>query len=153
MVHLRMKNIVVSVFLIIGIITPSRANDTDSLVYEDLQFVKKRINLMLYRLNEMNQAGTSSLDSIMALSDQSLEGLESLERNISAEHTATRDSLLNKTAQLEKSMNENQKKYRENAIMHYIFHGVAIGLIIFLIIYVRWERRKSLQYLISRTED
>jgi len=131
----------------------TRASDTDSLVYEDLQYVKQRINLMLYRLNEMNKSRITSLDSILTLSGESLEGLETLEKSIGREHGVTRDSLEQKAIQLQNKIEENQKKNKQQATLHFIFHGLAIGLIIYLILYIRSERRKSLQYLISKTDE
>ena len=139
--------------LLTGVMGSSMASDTDSLVYEDLQHVKKRINLLLYRLNEMNQIRTTSLDSILTLSGESLKGLESLEKNINKEHGVTRDSLRQKATQLQTGIEENQKQNRRYAKLHFIFHGLAIGLIIFLIFYIRSERRRSIQYLISKTDE
>lgn len=153
MFHLNHKQIVFTLMLITGVMTSPMASDTDSLVYEDLQFVKKRINLMLNRLNEIDEARTSSMDSILALSGRSLKGLESLEKNINIQHDATRDSIKKKAKALQRSIDENKEKYRQNSILHFIFHGITIGLIIFLVLYLRSERRKSLQYLISKTEN
>lgn len=150
MFKIRAKQIAVKIMLFTCISTATGANDTDSLVYEDLQLVKKRINLLLSRLNEMNQSHTYSLDSIFSLSGESLEGLKSLEKNIGEEHGVTRDSIHQKATQLQKNIEENQKKNRQHAKLHFIFHGLAIGLIIFLIFYLRSLRQKSLQYLISR---
>jgi hypothetical protein len=101
----------------------------------------------------MNKSRITSLDSILTLSGESLEGLESLEKNISREHGVTRDSLERKAIQLQNKIDEKQKKNKQQAALHFIFHGLAIGLIIYLILYIRSERRKSLQYLISKTDE
>ncbi len=153
MFHIWPKQILVTVILFTGIMTAAGASDTDSLVYEDLQYVKQRVNLLLSRLNKINQSRTTSLDSILSLSGESLKDLESLEKDINKEHGVTRDSLRQKAAQLQQNIDENQKQNRQHATLHFIFHGLAIGLIIFLILYIRSERRKSLQYLISKTDE
>ena len=153
MLNIRPKQVLVTIMILSCISSVTRASDTDSLVYEDLQYVKQRINLMLYRLNEMNKSRITSLDSILTLSGESLEGLESLEKNISREHGVTRDSLEQKATQLQNTIEEKQKKNKQQATLHFIFHGLAIGLIIYLILYIRSERRKSLQYLISKTDE
>jgi hypothetical protein len=150
---MRPKQILVTIIILTGIAGVTRASDTDSLVYEDLQYVKQRINQMLYRLNEMNNSRVTSVDSILSLSGESLEELESLEKNISKAHGITRDSLRRKAIQLQNNIEEKQKKDKQHATLHFVFHGLAIGLIIYLILYIRSERRKSLQYLISKTDE
>jgi hypothetical protein len=150
---MRPKQILVTIIILTGIAGVTRASDTDSLVYEDLQYVKQRINQMLYRLNEMNNSRVTSVDSILSLSGESLEELESLEKNISKAHGITRDSLRRKAIQLQNNIEEKQKKDKQQTTLHFVFHGMAIGLIIYLILYIRSERRKSLQYLISKTDE
>ncbi|MGM0530677.1 MAG: hypothetical protein ACQER7_04940 [Bacteroidota bacterium] len=153
MFHLSHKRIIVTLMLLTGVMTSPMASDTDSLVYEDLQYVKQRINLLLSRLDEMNKSHTPTLDSLLAVSHQSLEGLDSLEKNTRAEHVMTRDSISNKAAQLQKNIKANKEQYRQNSMLHFLFHGLAVGLIIFMIFYLRSLRRKSLQYLMSRAES
>ncbi|MEF8983666.1 MAG: hypothetical protein V5A51_03655 [Bacteroidales bacterium] len=153
MFHLSHKQIIITLMLLTGVMTFTMASDTDSLVYEDLQYVKQRINLLLSRLDEMSQSHTPTLDSLLVLSNQSVKGLDSLEKNTRAEHDMTRDSLDRKAVQLQKNIKANKEQYRQNSILHFLFHGLALGLIIFLIFYLRSLRRKSLQYLISRAES
>jgi hypothetical protein len=131
----------------------SRANDTDSLVYEDLQYVKKRINLLIYRLNQMEENQALNLDSILSLSDQSLQGVKSLGENVHEEHVLTRDSLRQKTNRLQEKVNDTKDHFARTSMIHFIIHGLAILLIIFLILYIRHERKKSLDYIISRTQS
>ena len=82
MFHFCSKHILLSAILLIGMLTSSGASDTDSLVYEDLQQVKKRIDLLLYRLNNMNQALGNNQDSVLILSNQTLNDLEADRKSV-----------------------------------------------------------------------
>lgn len=131
----------------------AQTSDTDSLVYEDMQYVKKRINLMLYRLNALNKGLSKDQDSIFALSHQTINKLEAVGNLMREEHKITRDSLVHKADNLQDAVSSINRKFTRTSIIHMIIHGLCLAVLILLLIYLRAEKRKSLQYLISKADN
>ena len=131
----------------------AQTSDTDSLVYEDLQYVKKRIDLLLYRLNALNRGLSEDQDSILRLSHQTVNNLEAFGNRMREEHKVTRDSLNHKADNLQAAVSSSNRKFTRTTIMHMIIHGLCLALLILLIFFLRAERKKSLQYLISKADN
>lgn len=146
------KCIILFTFLTFGIWFSANGEDTDSVMLEDLQYVKKSINLLLNRLNQMDRSTRRDMDSILDYSNTYLPEIGTMAKNLHEQHGVTRDSLDRKSATLKSGMEDNRKTLSQISLLHFILHGIAIGTIILLLLYIRSRRRKSLQYLISKTQ-
>lgn len=128
------------------------SQDTDSLVLENTQYLKKRINLLLYRLDQMEQTTNSELDSLQSLSFSSREEIAGLRQQASQQQQSLQDSIENRIHQLRDAQNTIQKQIQRSYTWHWILSGVSIVLVIVLLLLYLRERRKSISYLIRRTE-
>jgi C4-dicarboxylate-specific signal transduction histidine kinase len=135
-----------------GLIQLAAANDTDSLVVEDLQYLKKRINLLIYRLNQMDNTTAANLDSLKTLSLSSLDEMKQMEKQAASRHHSLNDSISKHSGRLQLMLTHARNKLKQQFTTRLILHSLAILLVTGLIVLLWRQRRQSLDYLIKKTE-
>jgi len=128
------------------------SQDTDSLLLENTQYIKKRINLLLYRINEMEQKTSGQLDSLQNISASSIKKMGRLETQASQQHHSLKDTIENRSNQLQACQNNIRQQIKRTSTLHFILSGLFIAMIVLLLLLYLRERRRSIDYLIRRTE-
>jgi len=126
--------------------------DTDSLVMEDLEYLRKRVNLLIYRLNQVEEMTTDDLDSLNTLSSASLEKLNRIQSQSSAHQQELKDSLGTQTHSLKELIQGIQTNLKKTASLEILFFAIALALIILLLILFIREKRRSIEYLMARAK-
>lgn len=128
------------------------SQDTDSLLLENSEYIKKRINLLLYRLNEIEQTTSNQLDSLQAVSSSSLKKMGRIENQARQQHQSLQDTLENRSNRLQGFLTDIRRQIRGTSVLSLILFGLVVGMIILLLLLYLRERRRSIDYLIRRTE-
>jgi len=149
---LAMKQMIFILVSFLCIVQAGISQDTDSLVLENTQYLKKRINLLLYRLDQMKQTTNSELDSLQSLFFSSQEEIDGLRKQANQQQQSLQDSIENRIHQLRDSQNTIHKQIQRSSTWHWVLSGIAIALVIILLLLFLRERRRSVGYLIRKTE-
>ncbi|MBS3808350.1 MAG: hypothetical protein KGY60_12665, partial [Bacteroidales bacterium] len=128
------------------------SQDTDSLLLENSEYIKKRINILLYRLNEMEQSTSSQLDSLQAVSSSSLKQIGRIETLANQQHQSLQDTLKSRSNNLQGFLTDINRQVRGTSVLSWVLFGLVTGMIILLLLLYLRERRRSIDYLIRRTE-
>ena len=148
-----MKRLVIILIALVGFSLPTRPSDTDSLVVEDLQYLKKRINLLVYQLHQIENNQAGSLDSLQTLSSHSLKKIDELQTQASQHHQSLQDSLHSHSGKLYTLMSQAHKRLHQGATLQIILLIAGLALIVvFFVLYIR-ERRRSIDRLIKTTRQ
>lgn len=128
------------------------SQDTDSLLLENSEYIKKRINILLYRLNEMEQSTSSQLDSLQAVSSSSIKQIGRIETLANQQHQSLQDTLESRSNHLQGFLTDIDRRVRGTSLLSWILFGLVVGIIILLLLLYLRERRRSIEHLIRRTE-
>jgi len=145
-----MKHLIILAVLLLCLPHAGRPADTDSLVIEDLQYLKKRVNLLIYRLNQMEEMTAEDIDSLHTLSSASVEKLTRIRSQSATHQQQLKDSLNSQTRRLEGFFAGIQKTLKKRSSTEILFFAIALALIILLLILFIREKRRSLDYLMAR---
>jgi len=147
-----MKQIILLALLLLCVPHTARTADTDSLVIEDLEYLKKRVNLLIYRLNQMEEMTAKDLDSLNLLSSASLEQLNRIESQSSNQHEELKDSLSRQTHRLKGFFAGMHTTLKKTSTREILFYATALALIILLLILFIREKRRSIDHLMARAK-
>lgn len=128
------------------------SQDTDSVLLENSEYIKKRINILLYRLNEMEQTTSNQLDSLQSVSSSSLKQIGRIETQANQQHQSLQDTLESRSNQLQGFLTDIRRQIKGTSVLSWILFGLVVGIIILLLLLYLRERRRSIDYLIRRTE-
>ena len=147
-----MKHFIIAAILLLFLPHAGKTADTDSLVIEDLEYLKKRVNLLIYRLNQMEQMTAEDLDSLNSLSSTSLEQLNRIESQSSNQQEELKDSLSRQTHLLKGFFAGMQTTLKKTSTREILFYATALALIILLLILFIREKRRSIDHLMARAK-
>jgi C4-dicarboxylate-specific signal transduction histidine kinase len=147
-----MKHFIIAALLLLSLPHAGRTADTDSLVIEDLEYLKKRVNLLLYRLNQMEEMTADDLDSLSSLSSASLDQLNRIESQSANQQQELKDSLSKQTHRLKGFFAGLQSTLKKTSTREIIFYTTALALIILLLFLFIREKRRSLDHLMARAK-
>jgi C4-dicarboxylate-specific signal transduction histidine kinase len=147
-----MKNRIIATTLLLCMPLAGFTSDTDSLVIKDLEYLKKRVNLLIYQLNQLEEMTTEDLDSLNALSSASMEQLNRI-RSQSANHQQElKDSLNKQTHRMRGFFAGLQTTLQKTSKRDILFYASAMALILLLLILFLRERRRSIDHLMARAK-
>ncbi len=147
-----MKKLSAVALACMALVQASIAQDTDSLVLENTRYLKKQINLLEYRLSQLERGTQSGFDSLQSLSSSSQRKLERLEAQAKQQHKSLQDSLGQNASHLEHFLTRAQRQLSRSSTLHLATYGVATGLIILLLVLFFRERKKTIDHLIHQGE-
>jgi|SRR6056297_3201558 len=147
-----MRMLFVIILSLLFFLSSANANDTDSLTLENTQYIKQRVNYLIKQLNAINSSQNKRYNNIEDLKNDISNDLEKLNLEIKKTGSTTQDSIHLLKNELNKTIDENQKKLNKANSIHYGFHILSVILIVFLVFFIERQRRKSLDYLISKTQ-
>jgi len=125
------------------------ANDTDSLTLENTQYIKQRVNYLINQLEAVHDREIKNYKNFEELS----KNLEKTQKEIVIAKNEGIDSLQTFQSQVSKMIRKNEKEQQKTNSIHYVLHILSLAFILFLVFYIVREKRKSLDYLISKTEN
>jgi predicted PurR-regulated permease PerM len=146
------KRLIIILALAGGFTQMATASDTDSLVVGDLQYLKKRINILLYQLNQMEETTAGELDSLRSLSRTSIREMEQFQSQASRNHQSLQDSIQRSSSHLHSFILQTRGLIKLTSTIHIVLFGLILALTLLLLILYLRERRKSIDRLIKKTE-
>lgn len=147
-----MKNILAFILTIfLQIITAFPAHATDTLpAQKQINEMQSRLHAMQHYMYKTQQSQQLTNENIASLQSGVINEFENLQ-TLLTNHLRTLDSIENELTQLRQVSLSNRHQAKSGFIASYIFHAVALLLIILLIVYILSQRKRSFDFLLSRT--
>ncbi len=140
------------ILLSICFIIPAFSQDTDSLILEDVQSIKKSLKTITYQLNNNQEITNEKFQDIKNLNDSTLKELYNTREKLKKGNQAVLQNTRKYSEELRTQLRTNEKKYKTHTLIHYILHGIGIILILFLFGYIRKEKKNDIDYLVKEAE-
>jgi hypothetical protein len=131
---------------------PAISQDTDSLILEDVKSIRKSLNAITYQLNKNQEIIGEKFKDIETLNDSTLKELYKAKEQINEGTDDIKQNTEKYADKLHNQLITNEKKYKTRTLVHYILHGTGIILIIFLIWYIRREKKNDIDYLVKEAQ-
>ncbi len=132
------------------------SQNLDSLLIEDVKNldskIEKKLNTVIYSLSEESRQQNKAYDSLYHLHQEAVKKLSKLDQRVVVENDKTRNTLTDKTNNLNKVIQERNRKDKIAFVVHYILFGFLFILIFYLMVILRISRRESIEYLLSQTD-
>lgn len=148
-----MRQLAIITFIALTTCLNLSANDTDSLTYENTRYIKQRVNYLINKLNKINSNQSETYRNIEDLQGQVFSNLENINSQIKKSTAENRDSVQALKNQLTNTIHEYERNKNKTNLIHYALHAISLVLILLLVFFIEQKRRRSLDYLISRTDD
>ena len=146
-----MRRLLLTFLAALSLSLPGTSSDTDSLVMEDLEYLKKSVNLLIYRLNQMEGMASDELDSLKSMSSRSEEKLRQLQKQSRQQHRTLQDTIRQTNGNLQMILSYTRNALNKTNTTYLLTLGIALIMIV-LLIYLLWrQRKKSIEYLVSQT--
>lgn len=147
-----MKGLFFTLFVLHLIFLQGFSQNVDSILMDDFQKVNQKMDQLIYSLEMKNEELLKENDSLFAWNKKLMEKLYQIEAKAEKQHGKTNSMLVEENKELKTAIERVNKSVKPKFIALYVFLGVAILLILYLLMILRISRKESIEYLLSQTD-
>jgi septal ring factor EnvC (AmiA/AmiB activator) len=133
-------------------IQPLSGQDTDSLILEDVQTIKKSLWVLQNKLEKNQENEYKDIEALKKMNDSLLNELEAQNANLENTQQAVNENTQKHAKNIQVQLDSINKENSTRSIIHFILHGAAIILILYLLWFLIKERKNNIDHLIKKTE-
>ena len=131
---------------------PVKAQDTDSLILEKLNSLQQSLRMYNTQMKKIQEKDFENFRELMEFNDSISQKLVKNDQNIDQTRKVIYKKSEEHSKQIQDQLRTIGKQESTQSVIHYILHVAGILLILFLIWYIRKEKKDNLDYLIKESE-
>ena len=128
------------------------AQDTDSMILEEVHSIKNTLRNLEYQIKKDQNKAFRNLNELKELNDSSIQQLKDYNRSFTETGTRLQKTTKEQSKEIQNQLTKLEHNAKTRSLVHYVFHAAAIILILFLIMFLRRERKNKIEYLLKKSD-